>query len=436
MKPAAHRRRAVFAWALYDFANSAFTTLVVTFIYAAYFTRGIVGDDTRGAALWSWAVAGSALAVAVLSPFAGALADQAGARKRFLAAATVLTILGTVALYFPQRGQILLALAVFFLTNTAYELANVFYNAFLPDIAPRERIGRVSGFGWALGYAGGLLCMVLALFCLIRPAQPWFGLSGENGQNVRAANLLTAAWYAVFSLPLFLWTPAPRVSRKLSWTRLGAAALGQLTATFREIRGGYRQIFRLLAARLFYNEGLITLFAFGGIYAQGVFGFTTSEILVFGIALNVAAGIGAWAFGVMDDRWGGKKTILLSLLGLIGAGAAAVLARSRLVFWAAAIMVGLLVGPAQSASRSLLGRFVPPDRENEFFGFFAFSGKAVAFFGPLVLGRLTAWFDSQRAGMASVLLFFILGALLLLRVDEAEGLRAAGSAPDPERSVG
>jgi len=346
-----------------------------------------VGDDTRGAALWSWAVAGSALAVAVLSPFAGALADQAGARKRFLAAATVLTILGTVALYFPQRGQILLALAVFFLTNTAYELANVFYNAFLPDIAPRERIGRVSGFGWALGYAGGLLCMVLALFCLIRPAQPWFGLSGENGQNVRAANLLTAAWYAVFSLPLFLWTPAPRVSRKLSWTRLGAAALGQLTATFREIRGGYRQI-------------------------------------------------GAWAFGVMDDRWGGKKTILLSLLGLIGAGAAAVLARSRLVFWAAAIMVGLLVGPAQSASRSLLGRFVPPDRENEFFGFFAFSGKAVAFFGPLVLGRLTAWFDSQRAGMASVLLFFILGALLLLRVDEAEGLRAAGSAPDPERSVG
>jgi UMF1 family MFS transporter len=178
-------------------------------------------------------------------------------------------------------------------------------------------------------------------------------------------------------------------------------------------------------ARLIYNDGLITIFAFGGIYAQGTFGFTTQEIIVFGIALNVAAGLGAFAFGLLDDRLGGRITILVSLAGLLAMSLIAVFAPNRLWFWIAAVGVGILAGPVQSASRSLMGRFVPPAKENEFYGFFAFSGKATAFLGPFLLGQLTHWFDSQRVGVASVTLFFLVGGLLLLRVDEKEGIRLA-----------
>jgi UMF1 family MFS transporter len=418
-------RRAVWGWAFYDFANSSFTTLVVTFIYATYFTKGIASDENTGTMLWSRAVTVTALIVAFLSPYVGIVADQGGYRKRFLLLTTAITIAGTVALFIPQRGDVVLALVLFTVTNIAYEMSNVFYNAFLPTLAPPQRIGRISGFGWALGYGGGLLCLVVALVTLVRPDPPWFGLSAETDAPVRAANLLTALWFAVFALPMFLWVQDRRPTAGLKWHGLIQSANRQLIGTFREIRDRYRQIFRLLVARLIYNDGLITIFAFGGIYAQGTFGFTTQEIIVFGIALNVAAGLGALAFGLLDDRLGGKITILISLAGLLLVSAIAVVAPNRLWFWIAAIGVGVLAGPVQSASRSLMGRFVPPAKENEFYGFFAFSGKATAFLGPLMLGQLTQWFDSQRAGVASVILFFIVGGLLLLRVDEQEGIRLA-----------
>jgi len=417
--------RAVWGWALYDFANSSFTTLVVTFIYATYFTKGIASDENTGTMLWSRAMTLTALVVAFLSPYVGIVADQGGYRKRFLLVTTVITVAGTVALFFPQRGDVVLALALFTVTNIAYEMSNVFYNAFLPTLAPPERIGRISGFGWALGYGGGLLCLVVALVTLVRPDPPWFGLSAETGGPIRATNLLTALWFAVFAVPMFLWVSDRRPTASPQWRGLIRSANRQLIGTFREIRDRYRQIFRLLMARLIYNDGLITIFAFGGIYAQGTFGFTTQEIIVFGIVLNVAAGLGALAFGLLDDRLGGKITILISLAGLFVVSVIAVVAPNRLWFWIAAIGVGILAGPVQSASRSLMGRFVPPDKENEFYGFFAFSGKATAFLGPLMLGQLTHWFDSQRAGVASVVLFFVVGGLLLLRVDEKEGIRLA-----------
>ena len=180
-----------------------------------------------------------------------------------------------------------------------------------------------------------------------------------------------------------------------------------------------------MIARLIYNDGLITIFAFGGIYAQGTFGFTTEDVIVFGIALNVAAGLGALAFGFLDDIIGGKPTIFISLAGLFAAGLLAVLTTSETLFWVAGIVVGILAGPNQAASRSLMGRFVPPDKETEFYGFFAFSGKATSFLGPLLLGQFTLLFDSQRAGVSTVLLFFIVGALLLRMVDEKEGIALA-----------
>ena len=418
-------RRAVWSWCLYDFANSAFTTLVVTFIYATYFTKGIAADENTGTAQWSIAVTITALAVAILSPYLGAIADRGGYRKRFLLACTVVCVVGTVALFFPSAGQVTLALVIFTVANIAFEMAMVFYNAYLPDVAPPEQIGRVSGYGWALGYFGGLLCLVVALFAFVQTDTPIFGFSAEGGESIRATNLLVAAWFAIFAIPIFIWVkeekppPIPKGSGVLR------QATRQFVDTFNEIRQQYRQIFRFLLARLIYNDGLITIFAFGGIYAQGTFGFTTEDIIVFGIALNVAAGAGAFAFGFLDDRLGGKKTIMISLVGLFAAALLAVTTTSQLWFWVAAIGVGLLAGPNQSASRSLMGRFVPDDKENEFYGFFAFSGKATAFLGPFLLGQFTAFFDSQRAGVATVMIFFLVGGLLLTLVDEKEGIRLA-----------
>jgi UMF1 family MFS transporter len=355
----------------------------------------------------------------------GAVADRGGYRKALLAVSTAVCVAGTCGLFFAQPGQVGRALAWFVLANVAFEMGLVFYNAFLPDVAPPEKIGRVSGYGWALGYAGGLACMVLALVGFVRPQAPWFGFSTEGGENVRATMLLVAAWFAVFALPMFLFVREDRSRVSPPGTPIVRTALAQLGQTFHEVRR-YRQVVRLLLARLFYNDGLVTIFAFGAIYAQGTFGFSTTEILVFGIVLNVTAGIGAFAMGFLDDRIGGKRTIQLSIAGLFAASLLAVLAPTRALFWAAGVLVGIFSGPNQAASRSLLGRFVPPDKENEFFGFFAFSGKATAFAGPFLLGLLTTLFATQRAGVAVVLVFFALGWVILAGVDEGEGIRAAG----------
>ncbi len=422
-----HSKLSVFSWCMYDFANSSFTTLVVTFIYAAYFTKEMAVDEITGTSLWSRSLSVTAVAAALLAPPLGALADRGGYRKLLLFVSTVVAVLASVLLYTAEPDQVVKALLFFTLANIAFEMGTVFYNAFLPDIAPPNRIGRTSGFGWSLGYVGGLSAMGLAMVALVEPTEPWFGFSRENGENFRATTLLVAGWFALFSLPIFLWVKED----KSAITRKGgilAASFRQLVGTFREVKQ-YKQIVRFLVARLFYNDGLVTIFAFGGVYAVGTFGFSLHEVTVFGIVLNVAAGIGAFALGFLDDYLGSKRTIQISLWGLIVAAVVAVLTHERWVFWMAAALVGICAGPNQAASRSLLGRFVPPSKENEFYGLFAFSGKATAFLGPLLLGELTRIFSTQRAGMAVVLLFFALGLSLLASVDEEAGILMAGRDP-------
>jgi UMF1 family MFS transporter len=419
--------KVIWSWAMYDWANSAFTTLVVTFIYGTYFTQAMAPDEATGTLWWSRAVAISSVLVALTSPLLGAAADRGGARKRFLAIATALCIGTTAALAFISPAMAygpIIALVLFVIADVAFEVGNnVFYNAFLPTIASPERIGRVSGYGWGLGYVGGIFAMGLALVGFVQPEVPWFGMTTEAGWNIRATNLLVAVWFLVFSLPLFLWVP----EKALPGTRISlSAAFRELGETARNLRR-YRETVKFLLARLVFNDGLVTIFAFGGIYAAGTFGMTLSEVIVFGVALNISSGVGAFVFGNVDDWLGGKRTILITLVGLAIATVIAVWAPTRTWFWAAGIFVGLFVGPNQSASRSLMGRFVPPKHQAEFFGFFAFSGKATAFVGPLMLGALTKAFESQRVGMASVLLFFVVGGLLLLLVDEQKGIAAAAA---------
>jgi UMF1 family MFS transporter len=412
------------AWAFYDFANSAFTTLVVTFVYATYFTKAIAADEISGTVWWSRAVTVSALIVALASPLLGALADRGGFRKRFLLGSTAVCVAFTACLYTVRPGQVGLALTVFVVANVAFELGQVFYNAFLPDLATRAHIGRVSGFGWALGYVGGLLALAVALVALVQPAEPWLGFSTEGGENIRATNLLVAVWFAVFSVPIFVLVREDRSSVSGSG-RVLSQALRQLAGTLRALRA-YRQVGRFLVARLVYNDALVTLFAFGGIYAAGTFGFTMEEVLIFGLVLNVASALGAFAFGFVDDRVGGKTTIVLSLIGLMVATSMALLAPGPGWLWAAGVVIGIFVGPNQSASRSLLGRFAPADRKNEFYGFFALSGKLAAFIGPLLFGIMTQVFRSQRAGVAVILVMLAAGLALVSTVDERAGVRAAG----------
>ena len=420
------------SWCLYDWANSAFTTLVVTFIYATYFTQTFAENADRGTVLWSRGITISSLLIALISPVLGAMADRSGQRRRFLAAATLVSVGATIWLTFivPGSGNaVLAALTLFIIGNVGFEVGLVFYNAFLPKLSTPETIGRISGNAWALGYAGGLACLVLALFGLIGlgDADPWIALSTENGFNVRASNLLVAVWFLLFSLPALLLLRDEAGARTVEGARGAAAAIRgaflELGRTLTRIRD-FRDIVRFLVARLIYNDGLITVFAFGGVYAAGTFGMDTAEVIVFGIALNVASGLGAFLFGLVDDRIGGRATILWSLVGLFGCSLAAVAAPNKAWFWGAAMVMGLFIGPNQSASRSLMARFAPRRYESEFFGFFAFSGKATAFLGPLLLGLITAGYG-QRAGIAVVLVFFLVGGLLLLRVDEARGIERA-----------
>lgn len=421
------------SWCLYDWANSAFTTLVVTFVYATYFSQTFAEDADRGTALWSRGITISSVIIALVSPVLGALADRSGLRRRFLVASTLISVGATVWLTFivPGSGNALLAaLTLFVIANVGFEVGMVFYNSFLPRLSTPATIGRISGAGWGLGYAGGLVCLVVALLGLIGlgDAAPWLPLSTEDGFNVRASNLLVAGWFLLFSLPALILLRddvAPHGDAAsggvVASVRGAFQDLGRTLARIRD----FQDIGRFLVARLIYNDGLITVFAFGGIYAAGTFGMDTAEVIVFGIALNVAAGVGAFLFGLVDDRLGGRNTVLWSLVGLFVASLVAVTATNKAWFWTAALVLGLFMGPNQSASRSLMGRFAPKRDESEFFGFFAFSGKATAFLGPMLLGLITAGYG-QRAGIAVVLVFFLVGGLLLLRVDEARGIERAG----------
>jgi UMF1 family MFS transporter len=410
----------IFSWCLYDWANSAFNTVIGTFVFSVYFARGIYGDETQGSALWAAAAGWAGLAVALLSPVLGAIADRAGRRKPWLAGLMAVTVLATAALWFaaPDAGFIVYALALVVVASIAFELSGVFYNAMLPGVAPPHMIGRVSGWGWGLGYIGGLACLATALFGLVGlgDVPPLLDLDGAAAENVRATAPLVAVWFALFSLPLFLFAPE-QPSTGIPVGRAVRDGLATLKRTILEVRR-YGNIVRFLIASALYRDGLATLFAVGGLYAAGTFGMSFEQILVFAIGLNVTAGLGAAGFAFLDDRAGSKPTVLVALAGLIGFGLPLLLISDATWFTILALGLGLFVGPAQAASRSLMARLAPAHMETEMFGLYAFTGKSIAFLGPLAFGAVTAAFDSQRAGMAVILAFFLAGGALLLAVRE------------------
>ncbi len=413
-----NNRRGLIAWAVYDWANSAFTTLIITFIFAAYFSKGIVKDDIEGQALWGYAAGTSAFVVAILSPIFGAIADARGRRKPWLAAFTALCIVGTAALWFaePSREWILFAFVAVAIANIGYEFGGVFYNAMLGDIAKREALGRWSGWAWALGYGGGLVTLVIMLVGFVLPEQPWFGVAKENAANIRIVGPFVAVWFALFAIPIFLYTP----DRPNTGVPVGTAirdGIAKIASTFRNARQ-HTNAFRFLIARMIYNDGLVTVFAIGGVYAAGRFGMSQTELIQFGILLNVTAGLGAFGFAWLDDHRGAKATVMIALVGLAITSLGAVFAPTAGWFWAAGAALGIFVGPAQASSRSFMARIAPPAASTEFFGLYGLSGRATAFAGPVTAAVVTQISGDQAVGLATVTFFFVVGLLLMLAVKE------------------
>ena len=397
-----YSKRTVFCWSLYDFANQPFTTLIVTFIYGTFFTQVIAENEIVGTLLWSRGITITAIIVAILSPIMGAVADRGGYRKLYLILWTWVSIIGALILWYPQEGQVFFALVAFIVSNVGFEMGGVFCNAFLPDIAPKEKIGRISGYGWSFGYVGGLLALMIALFLFIQPEIPIFNLDKDIHEHIRATNIMVAIWFAIFSIPTFLFVKQDYKPGK-SLRLIINESIVQIKSTFVNVKQ-YSEMTKFLLARLIYNDGLITIFAFGGIYAAGTFDFTMIEIMIFAIVLNVTAGLGAFLLGFLDDIIGGKQTIQISNIGLIIACIIAVVSPNKdlinlsfpivgdvmitgkIMFWISGVLIGIFSGPNQAASRSLMARFVPKDKTNEFFWIFCFFRKSNGLYGPISSG--------------------------------------------------
>lgn len=406
------------AWAFYDWSNSAFPTVVSTFIIAPYFAEGIATNPTASQAQWGWMQAIAAVAIGMLSPVLGAVADASGRRRLMLTTCMLITAGATALIWFarPNPAFTLWVLTCVGVGTVTFELGTVFYNAMLPQVAPRERFGRVSGVAWGLGYAGGLTCLLIAFVLLVRPNPSPFGFDRGEAEHLRATALLVAMWTLVFGLPVVMLLPRQSTPRQ-GWLHAAHEGLRDVRMLMMDLPRN-PTLTRFLLARLFYTDGLDTLFAFGAIYAAGVFGMNAEEVLLFGIALNVTAGLGAVGFGLLDDRIGSKRMVMVALLALIALGAGLLLAQEEETFWILALLLGCFAGPAQSASRTLMARLSPPQEETAHFGLFALSGRVTGFVGPAVLAAATTASGSQRIGMATVLLFLGSGAAILATVKE------------------
>jgi UMF1 family MFS transporter len=371
-----------------------------------------------GTAQWGAAMSLSVLLVAVLSPLLGAIADRGGRRKPWILVCTLVSAAASAGLWVvaPGAAHLVAALVLVAVANAAFEFGQVFYNAMLPEVASPERLGRVSGWAWSLGYAGGLACLALALVAFVQPEPGYFGLDREAAEHVRVTGPLVAVWFVVFAVPLFVLTP-DRPSSGLGPGAAAAAGLRQLLETLGRL-SRYLNIARFLIARMLYTDGLNTLFTFGGIYAAGSFGMSVEEILVFGIILNVAAGLGALGFAWVDDWIGAKRTVIIAVSALTLFSGAILLIEDKVLFYVLGCLIGSMLGPAQAASRSLMARLAPAELRTEMFGLYALSGKATAFIGPALVGWVTLWAHSQRVGMATILLFFVAGLILLIPVRE------------------
>ena len=440
-------RSAVISWIFFAWAAEPFFTLITTFVFAPYFATHVAADPASGQSLWGFATAAAGLTIALMSPVLGAIADASGRRKPWIAAFGAMLVIGSSLMWFGEPGDvgaIAPLLLAYSIATVGVEFATVFNNSMMPTLVPPDRIGRLSGTGWATGYVGGILSLFLVLGFLAASPEtghtlfgfaPLFGLDPVTHQGDRITGPLTGMWFIIFALPMFLLTPDYPAKRR--WREALREGLAELRQTLAELPKR-KSLAAFLLANMIYTDGLVSLFAFGGIYAAGTFGWNTIQIGTFGIILAIAGTFGAWLGGKFDDRLGPRPVIagsmLILLLAVIAillvdrdsilfvkvaapvAGGALFAAPAERAYLVLGCLIGAAGGPLQAASRTLLIRMAPTHRIAQYFGLFALTGKVTSFVGPLLIGVVTAVTESQKAGMAVLVLFFVAGLALLGRV--------------------
>lgn len=410
----------VFSWTLFDFANTAFSVIVVTVLYSNYFTTVVAGGRSS---LWGLSVSLSMVCAAVLSPPLGAAADCGRNRKFFLFVFTVASVICTALLYFVQAGMVVTGMLLFIVANIGFEGGLVFYDAFLPGLTPKSSLGRVSGYGFAMGYAGALAVLLIVKLMLPADTDPAYP------QMIRFSFVVASVFFLIFSLPMFLFVPEPRLkeSSTSSLFKITLAGMRQSAATFTLIfrERKFPSIARFLIAFFIYNDGIITVIAFAAIFARNVLHMSTGEIIVFFAIVQTSAVLGSLVFGVITDKIGPKKTIIITLVLWLGISIGAYFITTVGFFYVIATTAGIAIGSSQSASRSLMALLTPREHEAEFFGFYdGLCGKASAVVGPVVYGLISD-LTNERIAALVLGLFFIAGLVLLRNVEEPERKGAA-----------
>ena len=411
-------RGKVLAWAMWDWGSAAYHAVILTFVFSVYLTDAVGDARPEASAYLGYAMGAAGLLVALLAPVIGQRADASGRRKLFTGVWTGCTIAAMAGLFAirDDPGYLWPGLVLLALGSVLAELAQVSYNAMLSQVATPATIGRVSGFGWAMGYVGGIVLLLVVYVGFVTGDGPTAGLVGaprDDGLNVRLIALVAAAWFLAFALPLFLRVaeqpPARPAPARLGVVGSYRALVADLVALYREDR---HTVYFLGASALF-RDGLAAIFTVGSVLAVAVYGIDAADVLLFGVAANVVAAVGAVAGGRLEDRVGPKRVIMVSLLGMIAAATVLLFVSGPLMFWVFGLALVLFVGPAQSSSRTFLARLAPPGREGQLFGLYATTGRAVSFLAPSLFGLFVSLFDAQRAGIIGILLVLVAGLLAL-----------------------
>jgi MFS transporter, UMF1 family len=424
--PSPTTRGKIVAWALWDWGSSAYHAVILTFVFSVYLTDAVGDRRPEASAGLGYAIGAAGLLIALLAPVMGQRADSAGRRKLSTGAWTGLTIATMAGLFLVRDdySYLWLGLGLLAMGSVFAELAQVSYNAMLAQVSTPATIGRVSGFGWALGYVGGIALLLIVYTGFIAgdgDTRGFVGAPTADGLNIRLVALVAVAWFLAFALPLFLFVPEVPPSTVRS-ARLG------IVGSYRKLAADLRELYRhsphtvyFLGASALFRDGLAGVFAFGAVLAVTVYGIGEGDVLVFGVVANVASAAGALLAGRFDDRLGPKAVIVGSLVGMLVSGVVLLLLSGPTAFWIFGLALCLFVGPAQSSSRTYLIRLAPPGQEGQLFGLYATTGRAVSFLSPTLVGLFTFWYGSDRAGIAGILVVLLAGLLALWPVRAPDG---------------
>ena len=406
-----------FSWSVYDWANSAWSAIIITFIFAEYFVNVLAPDKDLGTLYWTWTIGLSSLVAALLSPILGSISDQSQRSKYWLILSTFIYSFIAFSFWFAQPKGMDLFLIIFllFIGNISYEISQIFYNGQLKLITTENNYAKLSGFAWGLGYAGTVIIFIIYYGIFLLPEDPIFTLDKTTYENIRISFPITGAWILIFSLPLFISFKDPKSDTITSKFNI-KKSFNQIIITFKDLRK-YKNIIWFLIARLFYMDGINAIFAVAAIYAATVFGMSTTDIIMLGIGTNFAAGIGSWVFSFIENKIGSKNIIVFSLICIFIISFAILLINQKNTFIILAICLSTFFGPIQSASRVYFAKFIPDEKKYEFFGFYSFSGKVTSFIGPILFGTISYTFSSPKLGMASLLVLFAVGLLILTKVE-------------------